>query len=124
MTPPPLATDPGVKYDFDIVYVRAPRRSPDGRSKWAEVGDPRTTEPGADLMLLHPDGTEEVLVPATGNESVADPQVSFAGESVYFAKMHDATGHKGADVYKVHVPTRKVTRLTHQAFTPNAGAAG
>jgi hypothetical protein len=123
MTPPHVRTDPDVKYDFDIVYVRAPRRSPDGRSKWAEVGDPRTMEPGADLMLLHPDGSEEVLVPVTGIESIADPQVSFDGRSVYFAKMHDATGHKGADLYKVHVPTRKVTRLTQQTFTPNAGAA-
>src|SRR5262249_26268349 len=93
------------------------------RSKWAEVGDPRTMEPGADLMLLHPDGSEEVLVPVTGNESIADPQVSFDGQSVYFAKMHDATGHKGADIYKVHVPTRKVTRLTQQTFTPNTGVA-
>ncbi|HJZ55885.1 MAG TPA: hypothetical protein VKE74_13030, partial [Gemmataceae bacterium] len=123
MTPPHLSTDPEVKYDFDIVYVRSPRRSPDGRSKWAEVGDPRTMEPGAELMLLHPDGSEEVLVPVTGNESIADPQVSFDGQSVYFAKMHDATGHKGADIYKVHVPTRKVTRLTQQTFTPNTGVA-
>ena len=33
---------------------------------WAEVGDPRTMEPGADLMLLHPDGKEEVLVARRG----------------------------------------------------------
>src|SRR4051812_13836384 len=123
MSPPHVSTDKAVRYDFDIVYVRAPRRSPDGKSKWAEVGDPRTMEPGADLMLLRPDGTEEVLVPVTGNESIADPQVSFDGQSVYFAKMHDATGHKGADIYKVHVPTKAVTQLTRQVFTPNAGAA-
>jgi hypothetical protein len=123
MNPPHISADKTVHYDFDIVYVRAPRKAPDGRSRWAEVGDPRTMEPGADLMLLHPDGTEEVLVPVTGNESVADPQVSFDGQSVYFAKMHDATGHKGADIYKVHVPTKTVTQLTRQAFTPNAGAA-
>jgi hypothetical protein len=123
MDPPHVSTDKAVKYDFDIVYVRAPRKSPDGRSKWAEVGDPRTMEPGADLMLLHPDGKEEVLVPVTGNESIADPQVSFDGKSVYFAKMHDATGHKGADIYRVEVATKKVTQLTHQTFTPNTGAA-
>ncbi len=121
--PPHISTDKGVKNDFDIVYVRAPRKTPDGRSKWAEVGDPRTMEPGADLMLLHPNGKEEVLVAVTEKESIADPQVSFDGLSVYFAKMHDATGHKGADIYKVHVPTKKVTRLTQQTFTPNTGAA-
>jgi hypothetical protein len=123
MDPPHVSTDESVKYDFDIVYVRAPRKHADGRSRWAEVGDPRTMEPGADLMLLHPDGTEEVLVPVSAKESVADPQVSFDGKSVYFAKMHDALGHKGADIYKVEVATKKVTQLTRQQFTPNTGAA-
>src|SRR4051812_4897856 len=75
--PPHISTDKSVKYDFDIVYVRAPRKFADGRSKWAEVGDPRSMEPGADLVLLHPDGKEEVLVPVTENESIADPAVSF-----------------------------------------------
>src|SRR5205809_2542010 len=51
------------------------------------------------------------------------PFVSFDGQSVYFAKFHDALGHQGADIYKVHVPTRKVVRLTQQVFTPNTGAA-
>ena len=37
--------------------------------------------------------------------------------------MHDAMKHKGADIYKVHVPTRKIVQLTQQAFTPNTGAA-
>ena len=123
INPPPIASDNSVKYDYDIVYVRAPRRDPTGKSRWAEVGDPRTMEPGADLMLLHPDGTEEVLVAAEGNESVADPQVSFDGEWVYFARFHDAVNHKGSDIYKIHVPTRKVVQLTRQTFTPNAGVA-
>jgi hypothetical protein len=123
MDAPHVSTDKAVKYDFDIVYVRAPRKDATGRSRWAEVGDPRTMEPGADLVLLHPDGSEEVLVPVQGNESIADPFVSFDGQSVYFAKFHDAVTHKGSDIYKVHVPTRKVVRLTRQLFTPNTGAA-
>jgi hypothetical protein len=118
---PPIATDAAVTYDFPIVYVRAPRKLADGRSKWAEVGDPRTMEPGADLMLLQPDGKEEVLVPVDEKESIADPAVSFDGQWVYYAKMHDALGHKGADIYKVHVPSRKSVRLTQQTFTPNTG---
>src|SRR6185369_13260316 len=84
MEPRPIASDKSVKYDFDIVYVRAPRKDPTGRSRWAEVGDPRTMEPGADLMLLHPDGSEEVLVAVQPKESIADPYVSFDGQSVYF----------------------------------------
>jgi hypothetical protein len=120
--PPHIRTDKSVKYDFDIVYVRAPRGA-NGKGRWAEVGDPRTMEPGADLMLLHPDGSEEVLVAVQPHESIADPMVSFDGKSVYYAKMHDALKHKGADIYKIHVPTRKVTRLTEQVFTPNTGVA-
>src|SRR5262245_5913846 len=123
MTPPPIAEDKTVKFDFDIVYVRAPRTQADGRSKWAEVGDPRTMEPGADLVLLHPDGTEEVLVPVKPHESIADPYVSFDGQSVYFAKFHDAKDHKASDIYRIHVKTRKVVQLTQQGFTPNTGAA-
>src|SRR5881396_1005364 len=49
--PPHVSTDKTVKYDYDIVYVRAPRGDK-GKARWAEVGDPRTMEPGADLMLL------------------------------------------------------------------------
>jgi hypothetical protein len=120
--PPHISTDKSVKYDYDIVYVRAPRGEK-GRSRWAEVGDPRTMEPGADLMLLHPDGKEEVLVPVKAHESIADPFVSFDAAWVYYAKLHDALKHKGADIYKVHVATRKIVQLTQQVFTPNTGAA-
>ena len=115
MDPPHLSTDKTVKYDYDIVYVRAPRNDRD-RSRWAEVGDPRTMESGADLMLLHPDGTEEVLVAVKDRESIADPFVSFDGQSVYYAKFHDAKNHKGSDIYKVHVPTRKIVQLTQPAL--------
>jgi hypothetical protein len=80
-------------------------------------------EPGADLMLLHPSGEEEVLVPVKPHESITDPQVSFDGKSVYYAKFHDARNHKGADIYKIHVPTRRIVQLTSQTFTPNTGAA-
>ncbi len=123
MDVPHISTDAAVKYDFPIVYVRAPRTSPDGKSRWAEVGDPRTMEPGADLVVLYPDGKEDVLVPVGEKESIADPQVSFDGQSVYFAKMHDALGHKGSDIYRVNVKTRKVVQLTSQKFTPNTGVA-
>src|SRR5205823_6303314 len=56
LDPPPIAKDPAVVYDYDIVYVRAPRSGDGSKAKWAEVGDPRSMEPGASLMLLHPDG--------------------------------------------------------------------
>jgi hypothetical protein len=123
MNPPHISKDKTVTYDFDIVYVRAPRPHADGKSRWTEVGDPRTMEPGADLVLLHPDGAEEVLVAVKPHESITDPCVSFDGSWVYYAKLHDARNHKGADIYKIHVPTRRTVQLTKQVFTPNTGAA-
>src|SRR5207253_2066808 len=83
---------------------------------------------GGDLMLLHPDGKEEVLVTG-GAGSAADPMGSFDGEWVYYSFFHDlkkATIYQGsaggADIYKIHVKTRKIVRLTQQQFTPNTGA--
>src|ERR1700741_354699 len=65
--PKPLASDPSVKIDYDIVYVRAPRFiTRDGKqrpSAWPEIGHPTNINAGYDLMLLHPDGKEELLVP-------------------------------------------------------------
>jgi hypothetical protein len=119
--PTPIAADPDVRYDYDIVYVRAPRHGEEHRGKWAEFSDPTRMEPGADLMLLHPDGSEEVLVSGKDG-SVMDPYVSFDGEWVYYSKFVDEK-HTGADIYKIHVKSRKIVRLTDQTFTPNTGMA-
>ena len=126
---PHITTDSTVRYDFDIVYVRAPRRGDQGRTYWTEISHPWLMDAGADLMLLHPDGTEQLLV-AGGKGSITDPAVSFDGKSVYYCQIHDLTKHDafslgkpGADIYKLHLPTGKITRLTDQKFTPNLGAA-
>lgn len=128
--PPHISTDPSVKYDYDIVYVRA-RRAGDTVHKryYTDIATPVTLEPGADLMLLHPDGREELLVEG-GEGAVTDPMVSFDGEWVYYTYIHTLQGAgpwqpplQGADVYKIHVPTRRIVRLTDQHFTPNTGAA-
>src|SRR5437016_14624586 len=66
--PPAIATDKTVKYDYDIVYVRLPRKGfRAGKGKfespiWAQAGVPLQMHPGADLMLLRPNGREELLV--------------------------------------------------------------
>lgn len=119
--PPQILSDKSVKYDYDIVYVRGLRREDGKEARWAEFSRPTEMEPGADLMLLHPDGSEEVLVEGDDG-SVMDPYVSFDGESVYYAKFIDAK-HTGADIFRLHVPSRKIVRLTDQTFTPNTGAA-
>ena len=47
-----------VKYDYDIVYVRAQRAGDKVHKRfYTDFSQPVTLEPGADLMLLHPDGT-------------------------------------------------------------------
>ncbi|MCE9529733.1 MAG: hypothetical protein K8T89_01120 [Planctomycetes bacterium] len=121
IVPPHISTDKTVKYDYDIVYVRAPRHGDEQRTKWADFSDPTRMEPGADLMLLHPDGSEEMLVSGKDG-SVMDPYVSFDGESVYYVKFIDAK-HSGSDIWKLHVTSRKAVKLTDQTFTPNTGAA-
>src|SRR5204862_395202 len=63
---------------YDIVYVRQPRYGDTTNTTWPEVAHPASLEPGADLMLLHPDGSEELLV-AGGTGAVTDPFVSFDG---------------------------------------------
>lgn len=101
--------DAGITYD--IVYVRYPR---DGNTTVVNMPQgeiPDAIEAGADLVLLHPNGSEEILVgcrdpsgyasnaaeagdvsvdgtPATSWPacSVQDPVVSFDGQWVYYAK--------------------------------------
>jgi hypothetical protein len=109
--------DPSVKIDYDIVYVRAPHE----RFIFPDVGAPTLVEPGADLMLLHADGSEEILVAGGDRGSVADPFVSFDGEWVYHAFFYAS---HGADIFKIHVPSRKIVQLTHDGGEPAPGTRG
>src|SRR5262249_20187796 len=124
--PKPIRSDPSVRLDYDIVYVRAPRFVPGGRegkpkpSAWPEIAHPTNINAGYDLVLLHPDGSEEVLVEA-GEGSVADPYVSFDAEWVYYVYFYLGKLGSGSDIYKVNVKSKKVVRLTHQESTPNTG---
>lgn len=127
---PHISTDKTVQYDYDIVYVRAKRAGDKVHKRYyTDIATPVTLEPGADLMLLHPDGTEEVLVEG-GEGSVTDPMMSLDGEWVYYTKIHVLKGAgpwqpplQGADIYKLHLQSRKLVQLTNQKFTPNTGAA-
>jgi hypothetical protein len=131
VSPRPIASDPTVKYDYDIVYVRARRLGDEVHKRfYTDIASPVYLEPGADLMLLHPDGTEELLVAGGEEGAVTDPAVSFDGEWVFYTYIHSLKGagqfsapRNGADIYKIHVKSRKIVRLTEQEFTPNTGAA-
>jgi hypothetical protein len=117
--------------NYDIVYVRAPRYGDTTIADWPEVINPTKMEPGADLMLLKPDGSEEVLFPA-GNGAVIDPVMSFDAKWVYFAYFPDVrksernyqrenAPKQGSDIYKIQLSTRQVIRLTQQTWTPPSG---
>ncbi|MBI5136114.1 MAG: hypothetical protein HZA24_02135 [Nitrospirae bacterium] len=108
---PARATPAAAGVDYDIVYVRYPRDA-DTTNVLLPMGElPDGIEPGADLVLLHPDGTRDILVgcrdtpgyqsyQAEANEvdargvpasawpscSVQDPSVSFNGQWVYYTK--------------------------------------
>lgn len=122
-----VAQPTGVPYD--LVYVRCPR-SDSVPPRIPEVFYPTSTDSGCDLMLLHPDGSEEVLF-AAGNGAVSDPSVSFDAKELYFTYSPDVRDEgelnryrpqAGFDVYRIELSTRVVTRLTHQEFTPNAAS--
>ena len=127
---PAVRSDASVKLDYDIVYVRAGRAGDEKHKRfYTDFSQPVTMEPGADLMLLHPDGKEELLA-AGGEGAITDPVVSFDGQWVYFVRLYQLVKASqwsppaaGADIFKIHLKTRRLVRLTNQQFTPNTGAA-
>jgi RNA polymerase sigma factor (sigma-70 family) len=132
LTPKTFAEDPTIKLDYPIVYVRVPR-PPEGDDRiWMNTHPAIAAPRGSELMLWRPDGKEEVLVPVQEHEAICDPYVSFDGEWVYYVKFHDVSKRAlvqdygphtsaGSDIYKVHVPTRKIVQLTHGELTANTG---
>jgi hypothetical protein len=128
---PHIATDKAIKYDYDIVYVRTPRKGDKAGSRWTEIAHPAIMDAPADLMLLHPEGKEEVLVEGGVDGAVTDPYVSFDGDWVFYSHLkglkgtsqHGQPPFQGADIFKIHVKTKKIVQLTHQEWTPNTGAA-
>jgi len=137
--PQPVAYCTPQLVNYDIVYVRAPRFGDNTDTTWPEVTRPLNADPGSDLRLLHPNCTEEVLFPlpqhqalvdgTIGDGAVLDPNISFDGQWVVFAYIHDQTdintqrnlSRKGADIYRLNLLTRQTVRLTFQEFTPNTG---
>ncbi len=116
---------------YDLVYVRQPRFGDNTNTTWPEVAHPASIDPGADLMLLHHDGSEEVLV-AGGVGAVTDPFVSFDAQWVYYSYFYDVRPqaynnqrglpYQGADIFRINLATREIQQLTHGEFTPNTGS--
>lgn len=113
---------------YTIVAIRGPRGG-----AIQQVFDPIDHSPGQDLVLIHPDGSEDTLV-AAGNGACFDPVMSLDGKRVYFAKVADQTAVNGqvrngnhasvtgSDIYVLDLATREVKQLTRQEITPNTGA--
>lgn len=117
---------------YDIIYVRAPRYGDTVTTKWPEAKDPIRMEPNTDLMLLHSDGSQELLVAGGAGGAVIDPSISMDGAKIYYSKCPDVVlvntqvggiPVQGCDIYRMNMATRQETRLTFQEFTPNTGVA-
>ena len=122
--------DEAAPVDYDIVYVRKPRAGDHAHIKWAGV-NPAKLAVNSDLMLLHPDGSEEVLID-TEHGAITDPFISFDGQWVYYSHFYDLREEnlnyqrgnlpkRGSDIYRLHLTTRQIEQLTFQEFTPNTG---
>ena len=114
---------------YDIVYVRQPRFGDFENTTWPEVFHPGRLDPGADLVLLRTNGTEEILIDCEVC-SVTDPFVSFDGQWVFYSLFHDLTQlnsqrsnlpRLGADIFRINLASRQIEQLTHGEFTPNTG---
>jgi hypothetical protein len=115
--------------DFDIVYVRQVRFGDLTNTLWPEIFHPARMDAGADLVLLHPDGSEEILVDCN-TCGVTDPFVSFDAKWVFYSLFHDLTQLNsqrgdlpllGADIFRINLASREIQQLTHGTFTPNTG---
>ncbi|MEM9531749.1 MAG: hypothetical protein AAGA23_12585 [Pseudomonadota bacterium] len=118
--------------DYDIVYVRQVRFGDFTNTIWPEVFHPGRLDPGADLVLLHPDGSEEILIDCD-HCGVTDPFISFDARWVYYSLFPDLREpslnyqrgdlpREGADIYRMNLTSRQIERLTFGEFTPNLGA--
>lgn len=124
-----------VAADYPIVAVRAPRKGDTTRTDWPEVLHPIAGEPGSHLVIVRKGQPDEVLVSAGENGCVLDAAVSLDGKSVVYSLVTDITSpgngggnfwvsgaplaYSGADIYRIDLATKHVTRLTFQEVTPN-----
>lgn len=116
--------------DWPIVAVRAPRRG-DEHINWPEVVQPINVEPGSHLVLIKPDGTEDVLVSAGEKGAIIDPCPTLDGKAVLYSLIEDAKNTSGdfvfggkvplsgCDIWSVDLATKATTKITTQEWSPN-----
>jgi len=96
--------------DYDIIYVRYPAKNPTSPFVTIPQGEkPYDIAAGADLILLKPDGSEEILVNCN-QCSVMDPFISYDANWVYYSLIEEPTKASASWIYKIN--------LTKKPYTP------
>tara|TARA_Y100000310_G_scaffold302008_1_gene338956 strand:+ start:1149 stop:4094 length:2946 start_codon:yes stop_codon:yes gene_type:complete len=109
--------DYGVTYD--IVYVRYPMNPLTGNYIVIPSGEtPYNIEGGADLMLVRPDGTEEVLGDCDLSCSYMDPSISFDGRYVYYTKIEGISTNPDDDKKQRKRTAGFIYKIDLQASAP------
>lgn len=115
--------------DYPIVAVRSSRTDQTVHGYLPDVFQ-AMAHPSSDLVLRKPDGTQEVLVDGAGVDANFDPKMSLDGQWCYFVKITNNANRNwqrgvpvgpavnGADIYRIHLTTKQVVRLTAQNWTP------
>ncbi len=115
---------------YPIIAVRSERLGDAQSVGYPDVFLP-TQHPTSDLVLINPDGTEEVLVSGNDIDAVFDPK-TIDGVNVYFVRIKDCKQvhtqrrnlpFNGSDIYSINVETRVETKWTDQTQAPLEGFA-
>ncbi len=91
--------------NYDLVYVRYPIVDTAKRNHQKYVSIPQGERaypiaPGADLMLLHADGSERILVDCD-KCSVMDPFISYDGKTVYYSLIEEPKKSSASWIFKI-----------------------
>lgn len=118
-----LLTTNAFGVDFPVVTVKAPRQGDSIRTYWQEADKPYQLDGNTDLVLINPDGSEQILFDCSDTQAVIDPNVSFNGEVVYFSLVEGIQNHTGSfsNILKVNVLTSELKPLTSVTDSFNSG---
>ena len=118
---PPRQLPRDVGITSPIVACRMPKAGNEERRAFPDVMNfSLYVGRGTDLVLIHPNGREELLVDAGPNGAIVDPFVSYDGQSVYFSKFEDPEDFnlqrnlsmKPAHIWRYDFATGRATQLT------------
>ena len=119
---PPRHTPAQVGIDYDIVAVKMPTPANPRARDWQDaLGASLYIGQGAELVIIHPDGSEDLLFSGGPQTSCIDPSVSYDGKTVYFSMFRNprivnqqrlSLSREPAHIWKIDLATRKATQLT------------